>query len=312
MGTPAQDWCSRGFLDVSALRLNRPIWPILITLHSLRDQEQFADFTIICGAEEYKVHRVVISSRSRYFRSACSRNFKEGDSARIELQGEDEEIIGSLVHYLHHLEIDVPESRDLDESIVWPRSMQETVFYLIDLFIAADKYEVQGLVDEVCVKLERILWNNCRTIAPDTTLRIIEQVCLSTVRGSALREVVQNYILSCDMNKALKESGSEHILLKSHPDFVYDTFKMLVEQTRPKECDKKGCKGILVKSIVQETCKATHDGANTWYEANERKTNENKLVRSFLSQPHIALGSRRSNCTQWLVRLQIHGQRSDK
>lgn len=61
----------------------------------LRDA-QFSDFTIVCGAKEYKVHRVIISSHSKYFARCCSGDFQEAMTHRVELQEDDPAAIARM------------------------------------------------------------------------------------------------------------------------------------------------------------------------------------------------------------------------
>ncbi|KAF7188247.1 hypothetical protein HII31_10532 [Pseudocercospora fuligena] len=63
--------------------------------------EEFADFTIICGSKAYRVHRIIICAKSKYFKRACSGAFTEASKQKIELKEDPPEAVECMIQYFY-------------------------------------------------------------------------------------------------------------------------------------------------------------------------------------------------------------------
>ncbi|KAE9984457.1 hypothetical protein EG328_008756 [Venturia inaequalis] len=69
---------------------------------SLLGSDEFSDMTITCrDGKIFKVHQAVISSQSKFFYNACTKDFKEKKDANIDLSEQDPEAVEALLEYLY-------------------------------------------------------------------------------------------------------------------------------------------------------------------------------------------------------------------
>lgn len=72
---------------------------------AFRDQK-YSDLTIICGNEEFKVHRVLVCMRSPFFAAACDGNFMESQTGIVTLKEDDLETVKRMISYFYTLDYD--------------------------------------------------------------------------------------------------------------------------------------------------------------------------------------------------------------
>jgi len=90
----------------------------------------FTDTILEIGDTELKCHGFMLAARSRVFKSCLTRSgFEESDSRRIKIN-EDVETVTQMLKYIY------TDAFDADDDSIF------------DLFIAADKYDIQGLKDK--------------------------------------------------------------------------------------------------------------------------------------------------------------------
>ncbi|KAI9665419.1 MAG: hypothetical protein M1831_001858 [Alyxoria varia] len=73
-------------------------------LNGLWNNDEYCDFTIICGSGgEYKkrVHRAVICTRSEWFKNACESDFEEGQICELELSEDYPAVVHALLEFLY-------------------------------------------------------------------------------------------------------------------------------------------------------------------------------------------------------------------
>ena len=66
-----------------------------IAASAFHNDEKFSDFTVICGTtgREYKVHRFLVSSQSKWFDRCCSRDFAEAREGKTTLKDDRPEAL---------------------------------------------------------------------------------------------------------------------------------------------------------------------------------------------------------------------------
>ena len=74
----------------------------MLTLSSFLGSSKFTDYAIKCGQYTFKVHRVIISSRSNYFEKACSSvGFKESAENCITFPEDEPILIARMLLYIY-------------------------------------------------------------------------------------------------------------------------------------------------------------------------------------------------------------------
>ena len=63
--------------------------------------ENTSDFLILCGDDEFRVHRNILKSRSSYFNGLLSNNFAENKTGRIVIKNMDSNTVKSLIEYMY-------------------------------------------------------------------------------------------------------------------------------------------------------------------------------------------------------------------
>lgn len=163
-----------------------------------------------------------------------------------------------------------------------PRDLQDLpLFFLIEVYVAADKYEVRGLRELASTKLADLLHSRAQLeeddqVAPAVTLKLLEMAYSLTPEGASVRHVLQEHVLSSDMTALLKHEKCKEVMM-AHPVFLFDMLKVQAKDAEPVRsvcCDKK-----LAKAIVVQGCDESDDPRALW--ATGAHFNEATVVRSF-------------------------------
>lgn len=83
---------------------DEPRKELMSSMHEVFRDPKYSDLTIICGKDEYKVHRVIVCPRSKFPANSCNGGFKEAHTARISLHHNDRQAVKLMVHYFYHLD----------------------------------------------------------------------------------------------------------------------------------------------------------------------------------------------------------------
>ncbi|KAH9434506.1 hypothetical protein MCOR02_006507 [Pyricularia oryzae] len=70
-------------------------------LQSMLRSGELADLIITCKGRTFNVHRMILSAQSGFFRGACTGNFKEAFTGRIDLPEDDPDILEILIEYIY-------------------------------------------------------------------------------------------------------------------------------------------------------------------------------------------------------------------
>ncbi|KAK3334164.1 hypothetical protein B0T19DRAFT_484060 [Cercophora scortea] len=74
------------------------------SLHKLFENGLYSDLTIKCGPDEYKVHKAIVSTRSKFFKACDNDFFVEGRTGVVELREVDPVAVKLMVHFFYHLD----------------------------------------------------------------------------------------------------------------------------------------------------------------------------------------------------------------
>ncbi|KAL9117305.1 MAG: hypothetical protein Q9187_006161 [Circinaria calcarea] len=118
--------------------VNAPQTELVDSLALLRKTVKYHDLVIHCGDQEWKAHRVIVCSRSKFFDKACDGTFKEGKTGEVNLVEDEPEMIDRMLDYLYRLDYSdlVPPTLNMSEG----RLIVNARMYAL-----ADKYEIWAL-----------------------------------------------------------------------------------------------------------------------------------------------------------------------
>lgn len=146
-----------------------------------------------------------------------------------------------------------------DDLLILPRNMtqDEVLTRFVELYTAADKYDVQGLVEHVCSKLQDVLNQQLcpphksapRIWSSRAIVDLLEAAYTSTVSRSPLRQaIVKHVFLKMDLKEFLEDKESSDVLLK-FPDMLLDLLKVFLIAMEPCKCSTQPGVGL-----VRELC----------------------------------------------------------
>ncbi|KAH7110418.1 hypothetical protein B0J13DRAFT_570183 [Dactylonectria estremocensis] len=129
--------------------------------HALKEAEGgiYSDLKITCGGKEYPVHKVLLCTRSSFFKKACDSAFKEGESNTIDFLEDDTEAVDSMICYVYNgyyprteLVTMGPKIENLNSTWKIEEFGEATLGLQIEyltlhakVYALAEKYEVSGL-----------------------------------------------------------------------------------------------------------------------------------------------------------------------
>ena len=206
-----------------------------------QSEGQPADFHILCGGEDFLVHKAVICSKSRVFNAVCASGFKESTSGIFKMEDDELTIVKKMLCFIY------TGDYSADSSILYPAftSCETDALYELDplfealithvrVYALADKYDTPSLSRHAKGKYIDILRKTNRSedliIA---FLSSIPEIYASTPDGDdGLRKVAvkgaQNFrsVLKGGCSK-IQDSQSEmgklfQELLKDVPSFATD------------------------------------------------------------------------------------------
>ena len=105
----------------------------------LYDEKELVDVNILCNGKKFECHKIVLSSQSEVFKTMIrykSLIEKEPGIMKIDENDFGSDTIDHLLYYLYH------------------EKFKDTKIINTDLLLAADKYNIQGLLDECCKYFE--------------------------------------------------------------------------------------------------------------------------------------------------------------
>jgi hypothetical protein len=134
--------------------------PISNTMINFLTHQTLADVTLQCQGKNFKAHKVILAAASPVFGAMFKEGTKEHEENNVIIEDIESDVFQLFLRYLYSGEVD-----QLDE------------MYL-DLFAAADKYDVQPL-REICIRhmAENISVDNAEDI-----LALAERHCIEPIK----------------------------------------------------------------------------------------------------------------------------------
>ncbi|KAF3051363.1 hypothetical protein E8E11_010392 [Didymella keratinophila] len=114
----------------------------------VRDSGEWSDFTIFAGTTPFPVHRVKICEESMYFKAVCTGGFAESDKRTITLP-ESEQTIAAMLDEIYGTYNSTTGSLFIGFVLRSEVEKKRVMDDLLDLFIAADKYNLEKVKTKV-------------------------------------------------------------------------------------------------------------------------------------------------------------------
>ncbi|KAK5116593.1 hypothetical protein LTR85_009218 [Meristemomyces frigidus] len=211
---------------------------------SFFDQEAYSDIIIKYGTKQLKAHKMIICSKSDYFKKLCGPDSRFAESKKniIELKDDDENAVTSMFKWLYSFEYD--EAWTKPSVAPLQRSSFERH---VAVYIVADKYQLPALSELAKQRIESIL-ESC------------SDASLVVITDANWREKNDRY--PTFVTELLKEERSKRLarllhptsflaLLQRHPELAMEVVCLLRPGQTAKEmdvakCSKKGCAIVFV------------------------------------------------------------------
>ncbi|KAG7009190.1 hypothetical protein G7Y79_00003g010580 [Physcia stellaris] len=143
---------------------------------------KYSDFTITCCAREWKVHRVILCSQSKYFELACEeKKFKEGASRILALEEDDADMVDHMLRFLYTSYY--PNDADSGQQLL----VNATVYAL------ADKYQITALKNLAKYKFESALHSGWDIVNFSEVVGMVYTTTLASDR--ALRDCLAPFLV---------------------------------------------------------------------------------------------------------------------
>ena len=200
-------------------------------LRSIFETGQHSDFVIKCGDRSWKVHQLVICSKSDYFKKACESSFKEGAERKITLLEDNASLVDRMLSWFYGQGYYTPSDGNAAQLAVFDASMHAL----------ADKYLAAGLKTECRRRLEYNVVKALRLIARDaipSSFLIEAMEAAYTLPQASHREIRDSVMRGLQDGYSVLHPREEfQQLLRSNMadgDFVYDLMKCWVESATQK------------------------------------------------------------------------------
>jgi hypothetical protein len=174
-------------------------------------EKEFVDLKILCNGKQFKCHKIVLSCQSEVFKTMIKNKSLTEKKTRI-MKIEENDIsyvvMGRLLYFCYHDKVK-------NDKMINP-----------DLLLAADKYNIQGLLDECCKHFEsKLSLQNALDI-----LVLAETTNQKNLFATASRFVGKNL-------GSLEKSSAYQEMVNDNPKMFTRVFSKMLEV---KEAPKRG------------------------------------------------------------------------
>ncbi|KAK0617142.1 hypothetical protein B0T14DRAFT_259281 [Immersiella caudata] len=110
-----------------------------------RDRDTFTDFTLICGTDRHRVHKLVICTQSKLFNAACTGAFKEASSNEFDMPEDDPIMVSKMVEHPYSGRYEVGADSATQQGDESGHDVADSRVHA-RMFALADKYDIAGLL----------------------------------------------------------------------------------------------------------------------------------------------------------------------
>ena len=187
-------------------------------------EKEFVDLKILCNGKQFKCHKIVLSCQSEVFKTMIKNKSLTEKKTRI-MKIEENDIsyvvMGRLLYFLYHDKVK-------NDKMINP-----------DLLLAADKYNILGLLDECCKHFES-------TLSLQNALDIL--VLAETTNQKNLFDTASRFV-GKNLGKLNKSSAYQEMVNENPKMFIRVFSKML----EVKQAPKRGLNGIEYESSSEDS-----------------------------------------------------------
>jgi hypothetical protein len=200
-------------------------------------EKEFVDVKILCNGKTFKCHKIVLSCQSEVFKTMIknkSLTEKKTGIMKIEENDISSDVMDQLLYFLYH------------------EKVKNAKMINTDLLLAADKYNIQGLLDECCKYFESKL-------SLQNALDIL--VLAETTNQNNLFETASRFVGKNLGN--LEKSNAYQEMVNENPKMFTMVFsKMLEVKQAPKRgqpVQATGLNGVEFESSSQTSDDSSSD-----------------------------------------------------
>ncbi|OAG15152.1 hypothetical protein CC77DRAFT_1080363 [Alternaria alternata] len=189
-----QGFISRATQPWIAVQNESSEWP------RLRKTGEWSDFTIFAGGSQFPVHRVNICKESNYFKVVCSGRFRETAQQSVILP-ESARIVSTLLDEMYGVYNPTTGSILTNFAPCKEIEKEHMLNRLLDLFIAADKYNLEAIKRKSAEAIiDRLAFVNDALMIVDLATFIYYERCPENDRG------LRKAIITCSAWKEFSEN----------------------------------------------------------------------------------------------------------
>lgn len=226
----------------------------LLTLRiRVRNEETFADFTLVCGDHRWPVHSTILAAQSEVLGKACKQDYKEGQERTITFTDETPAVIDALVSYLYTLDYG-------NDSLNKQAYLHELVLH-VRVCILGDKFDIQPLKKIATSKFKKLTRHRTDPdqIAPAAAEAYDAELATASICYAIVQYGVEHKLLSTDLDSML------YRVMRERPAFAADYAREIEQNSIIKLEDEQrfkcpGCSRTFVGQVLfHMTCYGCRD-----------------------------------------------------
>ncbi|KAG8158237.1 hypothetical protein KVR01_011998 [Diaporthe batatas] len=160
----------------------------------LFESGNFADATIVCGDRTWKVHKLILSSRCKWFKAAFYGNMAEAESGTIVLQEQEAEFVEVMLRFIYAKDPDIlalRDGKDIPLAVLCVELFRLADFFLLDKLAEAAKYELAAHL-----RVHMAVQDKDKALFPDTLKQVLESIRCAYRDESTepIRQVLLNFM----------------------------------------------------------------------------------------------------------------------
>lgn len=207
--------------------LEDPFEPLLRSLPDYLNSPSLSDSIIQCEDKEFKIHKLILCTQSKYFSKAFNGDWKESADGAVRLEGDDVSAVEAMLQFMYTFDYDASGGAEHSSS---------PMVFNVRVYSIADKYDVPALKSQAKQKFETTV-ETCWDM--DDFPYAVAQVYNSTPSVDRdLRKVVVD--VACKhINELLLKQGFRDVLEET-VGFASDIAQLLAKSQNKYRCPKCG------------------------------------------------------------------------